>query len=365
MRRVRVTPARRSVVDPVARESIDVDKPTTGTSSAPTPSDLSGEAVPSHQPGAVSLAHMAMLYGPRTEQELDAALASFHKRRDEYRRRFEEDDIPLTQEEAVEAYKLMAPLHPGEMDPETAALQAVWNAICFPCFQTDTLGFRGRAVKAILEGFERTIAEGSQTLHIQYDGEAQPRAVDPWDRFVAYKALEYFVEFKALEPFVEVLSDYRSRLRIIDEPPRAFERAKSILAKLTVTRPRGRHDARLTLRRNGYINTMLLALEGCGLPVTSGAGGSLAGALAEALGERERTIRKVWAESPARESQFNDAMPAGHRLPGSVIRRPREYFAVGLRCAGCGRAGRVPKFRAGEGGSRLCLSCRPASGECV
>ena len=267
-----------------------MDKPTTGTSSAPTPSDLSGEAVPSHQPGAVSLAHMAMLYGPRTEQELDAALVPFGKRRDEYRRRLKEDGIALTQEEAVEAYKLMAPLYPGEMDPETAALQAARHAITFPCFETGGFGFRGPAVKAILEGFERAITEDSQTLHIQYDGEVQPRAVDAWDRFVAYKALEHFVD---------VMNAYlRAGIRIVGELRDGLDRAQAILAKLPVTRPRGRHDARLTLRRNGYINTMLRELEGCGLPVTSGAGGSLAGALAEVLGESESTIRKVWKEYP-------------------------------------------------------------------
>ena len=304
---------------------------------------------------------MAMLYGPRTEQELDAALAPFHKRRDEYRRRFEENGIALTQEEAVEAYKLMAPLYPGEMDPETAALQAAKHAITFPYYETGGFGFRGPTVKAILEGFERAIAEGSQTLHIQHDVEAQPRAVDAWTRFVAYKALELFAEVKALEPFArEVLSDLC--FRIIDEPPRAFERAKSILAKLTVTRPRGRHNPMLTLRRNGYINKMLLELEGCGLPVTSGAGGSLAGALAEVLGESESTIRKVWKEYPHRKPGVNDAAPDKYRLPERLIQREREYFAVGVRCADCGKTGKVPKHRARKGRNRVCLRCLPLDG---
>ena len=261
--------------------------------------------------------------------------------------------------ETVEAWLLAEAraIFEPEPDAETAALQAARHAITFPCFDTGGFGFRGPVVKAILEGFERAITEDSQTLHIQYHGEVQPRAVDAWARFVAYKALEHFVEV------LEVLSDYRSRIRIIDEPPRAFERAKSILAKLTVTRARGRHNPMPTLRRNGYINTMLLELEGCGLPVTSGAGGSLAGALAEVLGERERTIRKVWAENPARESQFNDAMPAGHRLPENVIRRPREGgprdpekppIAPNVPCAQRGETGKVPVYRTREGGTCLC-----------
>ena len=309
-----------------------------------------------------SLAHMAMLYGPRTEQELDAALVPFFRLRNEYRRRFKEDNIALTQVEAVEAYKLVAPLYAPHMTDDEATLQAVRHAITFPCFETDGFGFRGPAVEAILEGFERMIAEGSQTLHIRHHGEAEAREVDSWDRFVDYEALKYFVD--------EVLSDDRSRIRIIDEPPRALERAQAILAKRIVTRPRGR-EARQNLRRDNYIVTMLQELSGCGLDVTSLEGESLAGALAEAIDVPESIIAKVWENSPLRSSQLNDALPAELRIPESLIRRRRRdsakkpppvQFPPDVQCAKCGKAGKVPLQRLATFGNRArCVDCYPLS----
>ena len=191
---------------------------------------------------SASLAHMAApWFGERTPQELLAALVPFRGLCNEYRRRFEKDGIALTQDEAVEAYKLVAPLYAPDMTDkeEEAALQADMNAIACR-LESGEIVFRGPAVEEILEGFEGMIAKGSDALYIT---EARGEE-DSWSRFVAYKAIEHFVD---------VLSDDRSRIRIIDEPPRALERAQAILAKLTVTRPRGRYDARLTLRRNGYI----------------------------------------------------------------------------------------------------------------
>ncbi len=304
-----------------------------------------------------SLAHMAMLYGPRTKQELLAALVPFRRLRNKYRRRFEEDNIVLTQDEAVEAYKLVAPLYAPHMTDDEAALQAVRQAITFPCFETGGFGFRGPVVEAILEGFERMIAEGSQTLHIRHHGEAEAREVDPWSRFVAYEALKHFVD--------EVLSDDRSRIRIIDEPPRALERAQAILAKLPVTRPRGRYDPRLTLRRNAYIVAMLAELGGCGLKVTSSKvtsleGESLAGALAEAIDVSESVIAKVWKDTTLRSRQLYDALPPDQRIPESLIRDSRELYAPGVPCVQCGAVGKVPKYRApGSGLSCLCTDCKP------
>ena len=298
-----------------------------------------------------SLAHMAMLYGPRTEQKLDAALGPFLKLRDEYRRRFKEDDVALTHDEAFEAYKLVAPLYAPDMTPDEAAREAVMNAICFPC-KTGGYGFREPAVKAILEGFERMIAEGSQTLHVRHIDEAQAREVDPWTRFVLYIAVDWFVHVvgnNGTPPPGEVRQD--------------FERAQAILGAVSVTRPRGRHDPRLTLRRNTYIVTMLGELEACGLPVTARGGNSLAGALAKALGERERTIRDVWNESPSRESRLNNALPAELRLPESLIGHRRNAdpekprIAPDVRCAQCGKTGKVPVYRTLEGGTGRCTDC--------
>ena len=87
-------------------------------------------------------------------------LSLFFKSCDEHRRRFKEDGIALTRDEAVETYKLMAPAYPPLMDPEAAERQTVWNAII--CHETGR--FKPKAVMAIIEGFEREIAEGSSTL---------------------------------------------------------------------------------------------------------------------------------------------------------------------------------------------------------
>ena len=240
--------------------------------------------------GSPSLAHMAILYGPRTEQELDAALGPFCKLRDEYRRHFKEDGIALTQDEAFEAYKLVAPLYAPDMTPDEAAREAAMNAICFPCFETGGHGFREPAVKAILEGFERMIAEGSQTLHVRHIGEAQAREVDPWTRFVLYIAVDLFVLVvgsNGTPPPGEVRQD--------------FERAQAILGAVSVPRPRGRSDPRRTVGEIPTSSPCSWSSKRVGLPVTSSGGDSLAGALAEALGERERTIRDVWNECPLRK----------------------------------------------------------------
>ena len=313
---------------------------------------------------SASLAHMAApWFGERTPQELLAALVPFCRFRNEYRRRFEEDGIALTQDEAVEAYKLVAPLYAPHMTDEEAARQAAMNAIACR-LESGEIVFRGPAVEAILEGFERMIAEGSQTLHIRHHGEAEARKVDSWDRFVDYEALKYFVD--------EVLSDDRSRIRIVDEPPRALERAQAILAanKLTVTRPRGR-EATQNLRRDNYIVTMLQKLSGRGLDVTSLEGESLAGALAEAIDVPESTIAKVWENSPLRSSQLNDALPAELRIPESLIRRRRRdsakkpppvQFPPDVQCAKCGKAGKVPLQRLATFGNRArCVDCYPLS----
>ncbi len=321
--------------------------------------------------GSPSLAHMAMLYGERTEQELDDALAPFRKLRDEYRRRFKEDGIALTQVEAVEAYKLVAPLYPPDMtDKEEATLQAVRHAIAFPCFETGGFGFRGRAVEAILEGFERMIAEGSDALHIRH-GEAEVREEDPWSRFVAYEALKHFVGLMDAEQRARDADPRAPRIRVVDgDRDSLLDRAQAILAKLTVTRPRGR-EARQNLQRNAYIVIRLAELGGCGLDVTSSKDESLAGALAQTIDVPESTIAKVWENWELRDSQLNDALPAKLRMPKSLIRRrPRNSaetpldvpFAPGVQCAKCGKAGKVPLQRLATFGKRArCVDCNPLS----
>ena len=215
--------------------------------------------------GSPSLAHMAeMLFGERPAQELVAALAPFFRLRNKYRRRFDEDrKARLTQDKAVEAYKLVAPLYAPDMTDEEAVLQAVMHAITDIGRETGELVILGPAVKAILEGFERMIAEGSDALYIRHHGEAEAREKeDKWSRFVYYKAIEHFVGLMDADPRAP-------RIRVVDgDRDSLLVRAQAILAKRTVTRPPGRYDARQNLRRDNYIVHMLRELSGCGLTVT-------------------------------------------------------------------------------------------------
>ena len=247
-----------------------------------------------------------------------------------YRERFEHDGAALTQDEAVEAYRLVAPLYDQDPDPDKAERYAAVRRFSNP----------------------ETISDMLTAFEAEHAGGVAVRAPDsilgePWERYLALTFLQLLVNGDSLLDL-----DF-------------ITRARAILAReRPVTRPPGRHNPAINDRRDLFIRCCIEALEGCGLPVTSGGGDSLAGALAEVLDLPERTIRKVWEGWQLRKPCVNDAMPAGFRMPERLIRRPREYFAIGLRCAGCGRAGRVPKFRARKGRSRLCLSCRPASDEC-
>lgn len=271
---------------------------------------------------------MAQLYGSRTEQELDAALGAFYSQRDEYRRRYKSDNVALSFNEAVEAFTLVAPLFDeSDSDSDSDEMRAIINAIGFPCFETGGFGFRMKAVEAIIEGFERGIAEGVNVLHLQHDGQEGVRQVSAWDRFVVYRALEHFVA---------IVSRYESDDNPLnDEERRYLERAREILDVLTVNRPRGRFDPRRSIVRNTSIFIFLHELANCGLRITSAEGDSLAGAMAVATDIPLATICDVWRDAELRLDQR---------------RRQR-------RCAGCGEL-------AGEGARRdgvgdlLCRACQ-------
>ena len=290
--------------------------------------------------GAPSLAHMQLLYGPQvTEQELNAALAPFYKLRDEYRQRFQEHGVAISHSEAVEAYRLVAPLL-TEPDPQYAERRAVMNAITYPCFETGGFGIRGEAVRSIVGGFEREIAEGSTTLYLPHDGEAEAREVGAWDRYIAYRALAHFVD---------VLSSHEhAGFSIVGELRDWFDRAHTILATRTDNRPPGRYDARLNAHRDQLILTSLDALRGCGLDVTARNGNpSLTCAMVSAFNMPSRTIRDVWTKAPE--------TVRGDKPSRSTSDDP--LFAPRVPCAQCGRAGKVPVYRTREGGTRMCTDC--------
>ena len=267
---------------------------------------------------------MALLYGPQvTEQQLDAALFPFYERRDSHRRRFQEDGIAISYNEAVDAYRFVAPLL-SEPAPEYAEQRAILNAITFPCSETGGFGFRVPAVRAILEGFERQISEESTTLNFQHEGEAAAREVSAWDRFVAYRALEFFVNTP-----------------LSDEWRNCVERATSILEKRTVNRPPGQFDPRLNAIRDSFVVVFLHELQGCGLPVTSLKGGCLAAAMDEATGISETRICDVWRDA-------------------ELLRPDRQRRH--RRCAVCGEPAGEDACRDNHG-DLICRACARARGD--
>ena len=270
----------------------------------------------------------------------EAIYDAFVAKADKYRKRFEGGETALTQDEAIEAYRLVAPLCDPDPDPDKAEKSAAVRRFSYMSERTGRLCLNAESISDMLTAFE---AEHAGEPPIEILG-------GPWERYYGLKFLELLVVREDLVSYPD--ATFRELIA----------RACPILDReRPVTRPRGRYNAAINDGRDLFIRCCIEALEGCGLPVTARDGGSLAEALAEVLGVSESTIRKVWEGWRLREPWVNDTAPDDHRMRESLIRRPREYFAVGVRCADCGQAGKVPKYRAG-GGSRLCLLCRPPNG---
>ena len=209
---------------------------------------------------------------------------------------------------------------------ENAYMFQSMNMIMAPHY--DELVFQEPAVKAIIEGFERAIAENSKALYILHDGEAEPRKAGSWERFLAYEALRFFVEYVPDEDRNGAARD-------------CFNRAEAILARVTVNPPRGKHDPRLTGGRDFLVVDLLCRLEGCGLPVTSMKGPSLARAMSKAWGSiSENQVAKIW----------RDASP---------LLRPDRKRRI-RRCAKCGEPAGEGARLVGDGGDRdlLCHACQ-------
>ena len=256
-----------------------------------------------------------------------------------YRERFEHDGTALTQDKAVEAYRLVAPLY--DRDPDKAERDAAVRRFSYVSPHTGRICFNPETISDMLTAFE---AEHAGEPPIEILGE-------PWERYLALTFLQHLVS-------EDLISFPNATLR------ECIARAVPILAReRPVTRPRGRHNPAINDRRDLLIRCCIEALEGCGLPVTSGgAGGSLAGALAEVLDLPERTIRKVWEGWQLRKPCVNAAMPDELRMRENLIRRERSDagkppIAPGVRCAQCGETGKVPLYRAREGGTCLCTDC--------
>ena len=280
-----------------------------------------------------------MSRGPRYTSEKAAFLA----KRNAYRERFKRDGTALTPSEAAAAYKLVAPLCNQSLVPDIAEYRAVVARCSSYDSDTGRLCLDVETITAMLTAFEA-----------EHDSAPAPEILaEPWERYYGLKCLQLLVG--------EDLVSY---------PPAPIReliaRAVPILEReRPVTRPRGRYNAAIREGRDLFIVEYLAALEGCGLPVTArNRRPSLARAMADALNMRERVIRGVWGAEPTRTRQFNDLLPAALRWPESMLKRSRNIdpelsaYALDVPCARCGNAGKVPKYRVQEGGSRLCTNCR-------
>ena len=257
-----------------------------------------------------------------------------------YRERFECDGTALTRDEAAALYKLVAPLCDPEPDPDQAERSAAVRRFSYKSERTGRVCLNPEAISDMLTAFE---AEHAGEPPIEILG-------DPWERYLALRFLQRLVN-------EDLISYPNATIREL------IARAVPILDReRPVTRPRGRHNPVINDGRDLFIRWCIEALEGCGLPVTTRGGDSLAGALAEALQVSERTIRKVWEGWQLREPCVNDGAPAEFRMRESLIRRERSDpekppIAPGVRCARCDKAGQVPVYRAREGGTGLCTDC--------
>ena len=125
----------------------------------------------------------------------DFAVGSFRWRCDEYRRRIQAGGADLSCNEAIDAYRLMTPCFAPEPDQDLAKKHAGMNAIIGMCMEPAIGGFcfREPAIQSIIEGFEKEIDDGIETLYLRHDAEKEAREVSRWERHIAYCSLRFFV----------------------------------------------------------------------------------------------------------------------------------------------------------------------------
>ena len=238
-----------------------------------------------------------------------------------YRERFENDDIALSRDEAVEAYRLVAPLISTSQDPIVYSRMMVSRPL-----DTGGLALDPGAVETLLH---------------EHEDDACFEGKEPWDRYITYEALVRSVECMERKERTEALDPDWRWLR---------DQCRAALERRPVTRPRGgRLDPRIRELRDALVSAYLQLFDGCGLTVTSRNGVSLASAMAEATDIPETTIDSIWRRAGAGVGAFPPYRDDMHS---------RERFVT---CAGCGAP--VPKidagldFESGRGEPR-CESCR-------
>ena len=226
-------------------------------------------------------------------------LVEFRQRGDRYRQRFESTNQAIPYAEAKAAIELFPRINPASSIGLSNA------ALVDDCIDKEGR-WNGHAMASLAEVW-------------QYD-------LVPWERYRAQAAL---AEIAKLNP-----PEVRITGTTHDGHSFDLSLADALRHLPCPSRPRGRHDDRANMLRDVAVCDVLRQLEGCGLPVTSGTGESLVGAMAEAWGIPKSTIANIWRDDPTRTDKK------------TRIRR----------CARCGKpAGEVA--RRDDHGDRLCCEC--------
>ena len=256
----------------------------------------------------VGLAHKAAREAPSAESNADTAA------------------LDLTDESVLDdPLAEIAPLVKiDEAENEMSKWRAAMTAVAF--FDDDGLmGVDLEAVAAILEGFEREIAEGSKGLHLLYRGELASQKVSELERRIAYDGLEFFV---ALGELAGIDHEY-------------VERAKTIISRLGPIAAEGNpdKDPRRYVLRNAIIAAILDALKDSGVSPSN-----YIGQMAKAWGLSESKIRRAWENAVNRRGKKSRVMLCGrcHRPLGKGARRvngvshdPDFADATSLVCRQC------------------------------
>ena len=226
-------------------------------------------------------------------------MARFHEAADKYRRRYKEEKIALTFNETVTAFNLL-PVSDADVELVAFSLyfKEVWEVVCK----------------------RRDLAK-------------RYRISPEWERHCRYRVIAPLIGLALAR----------------GEEGEGLAKAQAELDWLKTqgadVRPRGKHDPIVRIGRDVLIGVALNAFSGCGLPVTSAVGECLAGALADATGIGKRSIVLTWERYPLRARHARNPDPE------------KPLIAPGVQCAKCGKAGKVPVYRAREGGGRLCTDC--------
>ena len=234
------------------------------------------------------------------DEEAQRDKERFDKTADEYRERYKAGKGALTFDEAVATFGLL-PREGGGRD-----------GVAFPLM-----------FSSILEGFE--LYGKRKGIKVQ------------WKLRFVYRELLARVEGLAYAQGDEAGAEWAKSLRA---------RGTRLKEEGAARRPPGRRDPYDNIAWDMLVGHALLSLSGCGMRVTArDENPCLARAMAVASGIPYRAIKRAWERYPLRDKHERNHDP---EMPS---------VAPGVQCAQCGDAGKVPVFRAREGGSRLCTDC--------